>query len=258
MGEEDRKDTQKSYIWLARGGPPGQTVIIFRYRTTRASEHVDEFVLEFKGYLQTDGYEGYDCALKRHEGIIHVGCFTHARRKFFEALKVSSQAKSASIGIKYIQKLYTIENELREQNLSDGEFVRQRKEQTKPVLDDFKKWLHKLFTTTKAETLLQKAVNYTHNQWDKLTAYLEDAELTPDNNVSENAIRPFVIGRKNWLFYKSPGGAESACALYSLIETAKANNLDPAKYLTFLFEKAPTAISVEDWFALLPWNITLG
>ena len=118
-------------------------------------------------------------------------------------------------------------------------FVCIRKEETKQTLDSFKKWLDKLYTETKAETLLQKAVNYTHNQWDKLIAYLDDAGLTPDTNLSEYAIRPFVIGRKHWLFYKSPAGAESACALYSLIETAKINNIDPVKYLTCLFEQAP-------------------
>ncbi|GMO30617.1 MAG: hypothetical protein Ta2B_11490 [Termitinemataceae bacterium] len=105
--------------------------------------------------------------------------------------------------------------------MSDDDFVEQRKEQTKPIFDDFKKWGDKLYTKTKAETLIQKAVNYTHNQWNKLIAYVDDIELTPNNNLSENAIRPFVVGRKNWLFFKSSSGAKSACALYSLIETAK-------------------------------------
>jgi transposase len=258
MGEEDRKDTQKSYIWLARGGPPDKTVIILKYRPTRASVNIDEFVEGFAGFLQTDGYEGYDCALKRHRGIIHVGCFAHVRRKFFEAQKAGSQAKSASIGLKYIQKLYAIETELRIKDLCDADFVAQRKAQTKPVLDDFKEWLDKVFIRAKAETLLQKAVNYAHNQWDKLIEYLNDAELTPDNNMSENAIRPFVIGRKNWLFYQSPAGAASACGMYSLIESAKCNGLEPAAYLTFLFEKAPLAVTPANWTALLPWNVTLA
>ena len=211
----------------------------------------------FKGYLQTDGYEGYDCELKNHPDIIHVGCFAHARRKFFEAQKVSSQSKSASVGLTFIRRLYKIETELREQKLPASLLVATRKEKTKAILEDFKKWLDKLYSNTKAETLLQKAVNYAHNQWDKLIAYLGEAELTPDNNLSENAIRPFVIGRKNWLFYKSPAGAESACALYSLIETAKINNVDPDNYLTFLFEQTPYAVSTTDWNSLLPWNVNL-
>jgi transposase len=259
MGEDGRDDKQKSYIWLARGGPPDKIVTILEYKPTRASDNIDEWLDGFQGYLQTDGYSGYDCALGRHIGIIHVGCFAHARRKFFEALKVGSQAKSAAIGITYIKKLYTIEDELRdsESKLSYEDFVLQRKKKAMPILDEFKKWIDKLVSETKAETLLQKAVNYTYNQWDKLVAYLGCAELTPDNNLSENAIRPFVIGRKNWLFFKSPEGAKSGCALYSLIETAKCNGVDPARYLTYLFEKVPTAVSDADWSALLPWNVKL-
>jgi transposase len=258
MGEENRADTKKSYIWLARGGPPDKIAVIFKYKDSRASENIGEFIAGYSGFLQTDGYAGYDSALSNRDDIIHVGCFAHARRKFFEAQKVSSQSKSAAIGLKYIRKLYSVETELRDKKLSDAVFVEQRKAQTKSTLDNFKKWLDKLVTNTKAETLLQKAVNYAHNQWDKLIAYLGDAELTPDNNLSENAIRPFVIGRKNWLFYKSTSGAESACSLYSLIETAKINNIDPSEYLTYLFERAPYAVSTADWIALLPWNVNFS
>jgi transposase len=123
-------------------------------------------------------------------------------------------------------------------------------------LGKFRKYLDKRIGEVPSETLLGKAVSYTVNQWDKLTAYLECAELTPDNNISENAIRPFVVGRKNWLFYKSPVGAETACILYSVIETAKLNGLTPIKYLKRLFERIPYAVSPDDWTALLPWNIS--
>jgi transposase len=107
------------------------------------------------------------------------------------------------------------------------------------------------------KTLIGEAVNYTNNQWDKLVAYLGDAELTPDNNLSENAIRPFAIGRKNWMFYKSPAGAKSGCAIYSLIESAKINGINPKAYLSHVLEKAPYAMSKDDWEALLPWNVRL-
>ena len=115
MGEEGRKDTQKSYMWLARGGPPGKPVVIFKYSSSRKAENIDEFINGFHGYLQTDGYAGYDSAVTGRTDIIHVGCFAHGRRKFFEAQKSGVKATSAAIGIKYIKQLYDIDNELREQ-----------------------------------------------------------------------------------------------------------------------------------------------
>jgi transposase len=258
MGEQERKDTQKSYMWLARGGPPGKPVVIFKYSSSRKGENIDEFILGFRGYLQTDGYAGYDSAVNGRRDIIHVGCFAHARRKFFEARKTGVQAKSAAIGINYIKELYEIDHELRErlkkQEIDEDTFIRERKERSSVVVEKFRKYLDKRREEVPSETLLGKAVSYTVNQWDKLIAYLECAELTPDNNISENAIRPFVVGRKNWLFYKSPAGAETACILYSVIETAKLNGHIPSNYLKTLFERIPYAVSPDDWTALLPWN----
>jgi transposase len=143
MGEEDRKDTQKSYMWLARGGPPDKPVVIFKYHPSRASEHVNEFIEGFTGFLQTDGYGGYDCALKTHPAVVHVGCFAHARRKFFEAEKCGSQSRPASVALGYIRQLYAIEKELRDKALPDRDFLNQRKERALPVLTAFKKWLDK-------------------------------------------------------------------------------------------------------------------
>jgi transposase len=211
MGEEGRKDTQKSYMWLARGGPPGKAVVIFKYGNTRKGENIDEFIEGFSGFLQTDGYAGYDRAVKGRNDIIHVGCFAHARRKFFEAQKNGGNARPAAIGIKYIKQLYGIDNELRERlkrnELDEGNFSRERKERSVEVLEKFRRYLDKRIREVPGETLLGKAVGYTLNRWEKLIAYLGCAELTPDNNIGENAIRPFVVGRKNRLFYKSPAGA---------------------------------------------------
>ncbi|WP_010263057.1 IS66 family transposase, partial [Treponema primitia] len=123
MGEEGREDTQKSYMWLARGGPPGKPVILYEYHETRAAHHAREFLEGFSGYLQTDGYDGYDRAVKERTDIIHVGCFAHARRKFFEASKVTKKAGSAEEGIKHIRKLYMLEEELRGQNLESAAFL---------------------------------------------------------------------------------------------------------------------------------------
>lgn len=254
MNETDRENTQKSYMWLARGGPPGKPVVLYEYRETRASTHIHSFLEGFTGFLQTDGYEGYACALKTHPAITHVGCFAHARRKFFEAAKVSKKAVTAEAGIKFIKSLYRIETELRAGNMDDTAFVEKRKELCAPVLAAFRKWLEEQSLIVLPSSLTGNAIGYALKQWSHLTAYLESPFLTPDNNASENAIRPFVIGRKNWLFCGSPDGASSSCGMYSLIETAKQNNLNPHDYLSFLFEKAPFAKNEKDWTSLLPWN----
>ena len=259
IGEEGRSDTQKSYMWVARGGPPGKEVIWYEYHTTRAAYHAKEFLEGYSGYLQTDGYKGYVAAVKGMPEIIQVGCFAHARRKFFEAAKVNKKPQSAEEGLKHIRMLYEIEDTLRkekeENKETDEQFLIKRKSQAGPVLEGFKTWLDKRNTEVLGSGLLGKAIQYSLSQWDKLVAYLESPNLTPDNNACENAIRPFVMGRKAWLFCQSPQGAESSCGMYTLIETAKRHGLVPFKYLMALFEKAPLASSTEGWQKLLPWNI---
>ena len=255
IGEEGRDDKQKSRMWLARGGPPGKTVVWYEYHPTRAAYHAKEFLEGYKGYLKTDGYNGYDSAVKDMPEIIQAGCFAHARRKFFEAAKASKKPQSAEEGIKYIRRLYDLENGLRSENLGDAVFLEKRKKAAAVILSDFRKWLEKRQKELLPSSLLGEAVGYMFSQWDKLIAYLESPYLTPDNNACENAIRPFVLGRKNWLFCQSPQGAESSCAIYSLIKTAKQNGLVPFKYLMALFEKTPLVKSPDDWKKLLPWNI---
>jgi transposase len=210
----------------------------------------------YSGYLQTDGYGAYDAAVRGIPGIVHVGCFAHARRKFFEASKATNKPQSAEEGMKYIRKLYNIENEMRAQFNGDEEkFIAERKKLAEPVLADFKEWLIKRSLEVLPTMLLGKAISYSLAQWDKMVLYLECYHLTPDNNAAENAIRPFELKKKNWLFNQSPQGAESSCGMFTLIETAKQNMLVPMHYLAVLFEKAPLASSTEDWQKLLPWNI---
>jgi len=265
--EEKRSDTAESRMWLARGGPPGKTVVLYQYRQTRAAEHAKEILEGYSGYLQTDGYIGYDSALKDNNDIIHVGCWAHTRRKIFEAVKVSARAATAKEGIQYIKKLYVIESQLRQkykQDEKDSEeqaaqkrelFLSERKEQVVPVFNEFKEWLTKLKDEVPPKTLLGEAVGYSLNQWDKLIRYIESPYLTLDTNAAESAIRPFAVGRKNWMFAQSPAGADSSCGMYTLIQTAKQNGYAPFQYLKTLFEKAPYATSTEDWKKLLPWNI---
>jgi transposase len=227
----------------------------YEYHPTRSARHAKAFLEGYSGYLQTDGYEGYDSAVKDMPGIIHVGCFAHARRKFFEAAQVAEKPEPAQEGIKHIRKLYYLEDELRGKKLDAQQFALERKARAGPLLATFKAWLLKRAEEVPPGNLLGTAVRYSLSQWDKMTAYLGSPYLTPDNNASENAVRPFVLGRKNWLFCQSPLGAESSCGIYTLIETAKQNDIVPAHYPTALFEKAPFASSAEDWENLLPWNI---
>jgi len=204
-----------------------------------------------------DAYAGYNF-LELDEDIHHIGCWAHSRRKFMDVIKALGKKHKPGSGdqaLYYIQTLYRLEKEARTNELSPEEIYNMRQEKAKPILEDFKKWLMKKSTQTPPKGLLGKAVSYTLKQWDRLIGYLENGHLTIDNNMAENSIRPFVIGRKNWLFAGTPGGAEASAILYSLIETAKANKLEPYSYLRHIFEKLPTASNLHDFEALLPWNI---
>ena len=140
--------------------------------------------------------------------------------------------------------------------MSPEERHRLRQKEAKPILSRFHDWLRKRSSQVPPKSLIGKAISYTLNQWDRLTAYLKDGILSMDNNAAENAIRPFVVGRKNWLFAGTTEGAEASAALYSLIETAKANGLEPYAYLRYIFSKLPLAKTFDDYEALLPWNLS--
>ena len=257
--EPGRKNTSKSFMWVARGGPPGQPAVLFHYDPGRGGRVAQELVGDFKGYLQTDGYAGYN-ALGARDGLTHVGCLAHVRRKFMAVLKGSSskhKAGTASTVVNLIGKLYHLEKQADEQNLDLEGIKNLRQERAKPIMDKIKAILDERVETTPPKSLLGKAVTYALGQWDRLTVYLEDGCLGPDNNPAENAIRPFAVGRKNWLFSGSPSGAKASAAIYSLIESAKANGLNPYEYLITVFEKLPTASSQEDLKALLPHNLKI-
>jgi transposase len=258
LHEPGRSPTSKSYMWIFRRGDPDKPVLIYQYHPTRASDVVKAFLGDFHGYVQTDGYSGYNF-LDSLEDICHIGCWAHARRKFMDVLKAQGKNRksgSADKALKYIKKLYRLERIAREKDYSPDEIYRMRQDEAKPILDDFEKWLSKKKLHTPPKGLLGKAITYTMNQWHRLIGYIENGHLTIDNNMAENSIRPFVIGRKNFLFSGTPKGAEASALLYSLVETAKANKLEPYAYLRYIFDKVPTASSLEDFEALLPWNVT--
>jgi len=256
LKEPGRKAQSKSYLWLQRGGPPDQPVILYDYDPSRG-QHIPKQLLEgFKGYLQTDGYDGYNGAVAVG-GLKHVGCWAHARRKFDEAIKAQGKKKpkgKAHRGLAWIQKLYRIEKHTR--SLTPEERHAHRQRHARPILDELRAWLDASLPQVPPTSATGKALNYLHNEWDKLIRYLDDGRLEIDNNRAENAIRPFVIGRKNWLFSDSVNGVKASANLYSLIETAKANDLEPYAYLRYLFTELPKAATVERIEALLPGNVT--
>ena len=261
MKEPGRSNTTKSYMWIFRGGDPDKPLLMYQYHPTRSGDVASKYLDGYKGYVQTDGYSGYDF-LDHNEDIGHVGCWAHVRRKFVDVVKASGKRKSikgrigvAEEAIHYIQRLYAIEKDARERGLTPKEIYEVRQEKSKPLLDEFKSWLTAKYHQTPPKGLLGKAIAYTLKQWKRLVEYIEDGRLRPDNNLAENAIRPFVVGRKNWLFSGNPKGARASAALFSLIESAKANGLEPYRYLRFLFEKLPLANSKDDYKSLLPNNI---
>lgn len=256
MREANRENTAKSYMWLARGGPPGKGVVVYSYRESRSADFPKEFLSGYKGYVQCDGYESYESAVKGVAGIELVGCFAHVRRKYHKAWVTSNKrSEEAERGLKYVQRICGIEAELREMGLPDSVFVERRKAAVGPILESFRDWCLELRGKVAPQGLLGKAIGYTLGQWDKLVKYLEAAYITPTNNLAENAIRPFVLGRKNWLFSGSPEGAHASCAMYSLIETARTNKLNPYVYLEYLFDRLAYVSSEDDFEELLPTRI---
>ena len=163
--------------------------------------------------------------------------------------------RTAEVGLGYIQRLYRLESMARKEKWDPGRKYEMRQAEALPILSEFRKWLLKRSCQTPPKGLLGQAILYCLNQWDRLIAYVKDGRLSMDNNSAENAIRPFVVGRKNWLFAGTPEGAEASALFYSLIETAKANGLEPYSYLRHIFDKLPLAENLEDYEALLPWNL---
>ncbi|WP_373331795.1 IS66 family transposase [Thiopseudomonas alkaliphila] len=253
-------ETEKSqcYMWVygcgedkkSADGPPN--IVLYDYQDGRAGTCPQTFLKGYTGLLQVDGYAGYN-----HTEATLVGCWAHARRKFIEAKAVQPKGKTgrADQALNLIQKLYGIETSIA--NATPEYKLKVRQEQSAPIMQQLKTWLDKTVLQVPPKTAIGKALQYSLNQWSKLTAYLEHGLVSIDNNRAERAIKPFVIGRKNWLFSNTRSGAKASAILYSLVETAKANDLQPAVYLQALFKQLPH-IRAADIDTLSPWNIKLN
>jgi transposase len=233
-------------------------LLLFQYHPTRSADIPKKLLKNYSGFVQTDGYQSYDFTDKEYTGTItHAGCLAHARRYFEKAYKADKKSVCAHRAIKYIRDIYAIENDLREKKLTTVEFVEERKKQTTPVFEKFHNWLLEQQKNILPRSLSGEAVSYTLGQWDKIIHFPDHHLLTPDNNKTENAIRPFVVGRKNWLFSNTPRGADSSACFYSLIEGAKANKLEPYYYLRYIFEKMSSFNTKEELRNLLPDVVTV-
>ena len=257
LNEPNKTAQSTSYMWVMATTQASQTpVIVFHYHPSRNAQIPKDQLSDYRGALMVDGYEGYQGVCIENK-LTRLGCWAHARRKFIEAQRLQPKGKAgkADQALAYIQKLYAIEKQSKDRPPDERHQIRQQ--QSKPIIDKLHVWLEKRLPGTPPKTALGKAMHYLNNQWPRLTGYLNDGEYPIDNNRAENAIRPFVIGRKNWLFSASQNGAKASANLYSLIETAKANQLEPYAYLKLVFTQLPNAQTIEDVDQLLPWNVTL-
>ena len=254
LKEPGRDPTTQSYMWVQRGGPPEKPVILFDYDPSRSGQIPMRLLQGWQGFLMTDGYEGYG-ALAREPGVEHLACWAHARRKFVDAVKVQPKGKRslADQAVEMIGKLYRIERDIRDKPTPEKQRVRQ--DQSQAMLDKMRVWLNTALPAITPQSKLGEALAYLHKYWPRLIRYVEHGDLPIDNNPCENAIRPFVIGRKNWLFSDSQAGAHASALIYSLIETAKANGQEPSLWLTEVLSELPYAQTADDYDRLLPWNI---
>ena len=256
MNEKGRKNTSKSFMWVFKTSGDKNSKIVYHYSPGRSSDVISSFLSGFEGYLQSDGYKAYTKFAKASPGkITTLGCWAHARRKFVEITKVAPKKGVAFGAVKLIGELYKIEKQGRTNSLSFEEIWKVRQKESKPILEELKKFLLDHQDAVPPKSTLGAAISYTLKSWEHLIVYLERGDLEIDNNATERCIKPFAVGRKNWMFKGCVKGAESSATIYSLIETAKSCGLNPYDYLKDVFIRLPLKIAAgESLQELLPYN----
>lgn len=255
LKEKDRRPQSKSYVWLFRSGDDGLSpIIIYQYQPTRNGDAAAEF---FRGaapgsYINVDGYTGYN----KLKDFKRCCCYAHIRRYFLEAIpkgKEKDYTDPAVQGFLYCNKLFEYERNYREKSLSHKQIHNRRLKDQKPVVEAFLVWINKQKAPNGSR--LARALTYAGNQQCYMMTYLEDGHCSISNNMSENAIRPVTVGRRNWLFCDTTAGADASMMVYSLLETARSNGLNPQKYLEYLLEARPNKnMSDEELEDLAPWS----
>lgn len=253
----EQSSGSKHYMWIRVAGLPGERIVLFDYDASRSGNTAMRLLEGAHGTLQSDGYYAYDEAA-RVLSLTHCGCIAHARRKFFEAIKAlpKNEQKSrtaAHEAVQRIDELYALERQAK--SLSDADRLALRQEKAVPLLNALHAWAGDLTRHTLASGKLGDALAYLIKQWPKLVRYVDDGRVAIDTNLAENAIRPFALGRRNWLFADTVNGAKASANLYSLVQTCRANEIEPYRYLRRLFTELAAAQTVEQIDALLPWNI---
>lgn len=253
LHEEGRRAQTKSYMWLFRSGEDGGIpIILYKYSPTRAGDNAVEFLQEFNGYLMCDGYSGYN----KVSNAKRTACWAHIRRYLTDAIPKGKQldyTQPSVQGMMYINQLFHLEDIIKAKHSSFDAIKKARLEKEKPIVEGFLSWLDKQNPVKGSR--MDKAVTYILNRRDYLMTYLEDGRCSFSNNLSENAIRPFTVGRKNWLFCDTPHGAQASAIVYTMVEMAKANGVNVYHYLTYLLEKLPDdSMSDNELDQLAPWN----
>lgn len=253
LKEPDRSPEAQSFLWLYRSGEDGlPPLILYQYTETRARYNPVEFLKGFKGYLMTDGYQGYN----NLPDIVRESCWAHIRRYFCDAIpagKKGDLSEPAVQGVQYCDALFRIERYCRENNFTPEQRHAYRNKKAPKILEAFWSWLDQ--QTPVKGSRLDKAVTYAQHQKPYAETYLQDGRCSLSNNLSENSVRNVCVGRRNWLFCDTPGGAQASATVYTMVEMAKAHGLNVEKYLTFLLEKRPHAgMTDEDLSKLVPWG----
>jgi len=256
LKEKDKAPTSNSYMWVQTGGPADKPVVLYDYDASRSARVPTRLLEGYQGYLMTDGYDGYN-EIARTPGIERLACWAHVRRRFVDAVRVQPKGKrgKADEAVALIGKLYGIEREYRQAKLEDRHAARQRA--SVPILAELHAWMLRNLPLVTPKSALGTALAYMSNLWPQLARYTERGDLPIDNNRCENAIRPFVIGRKAWLFSDTPAGAHASAVIYSLVQTAKANGVEPYAWLRRVLRDLPAAQTVDAVEALLPWNLRI-
>ena len=259
--EKNREDKKFSYMWVLRGGLSNRTVVLYIYKETHSASFLKDYLNDFNGVIQTDGLETYNTHFKNHPDVILAGCMAHARRKFEDAFK-QGKDKTAEKVLYYMRKLYATEDKIRNQEyLKKGlidKIVEIRQKEAKPILEYLHKHLSEIRSGLPESVGVGRAIRYFLNEYPKLCKYLDNGYIYIDNNLVENSVRPFVLGRKNWLFSGVPEGAEASAFYYSLIQTFKLNNLNTMDACFQFFSKLPECKSPDEakslFLKILGWG----
>lgn len=255
LNEPGRSAETKSYVYCIRGGPPKESVILYDYNAYEHKQFVSDWFVGFSGYLHVDGDNFFDLVGSENASI--VNCNAHARRKFEPIARANKGKGIAKEALRFFKELYKIEREAKNNQLTPELRYQLRQKKSKPIMEQFKAWLDKIYPTVLPKSSLGNAVNYCIKYWSGLVRFLEDGRLEIDNNLTEQEIKPLVIARKNFLFCSSVEGAKALCMHFGFVRTAKLHGLDPYHYYVMLLKNIPYCNTAEDYEKLLPWNIGL-